>query len=68
MVVELKPVTPHTGVWIETYFVYHIVLKLKVTPHTGVWIETGIAMPCMEDLPSRPTRACGLKLDGLALL
>ena len=33
-------VTPHVGVWIETYV--HKVTRygLDVTPHVGVWIET----------------------------
>ena len=34
------PVTPHTGVWIETASVLAIDKLIGVTPHTGVWIET----------------------------
>ena len=34
------PVTPHTGVWIETALMLILLLILIVTPHTGVWIET----------------------------
>ena len=33
-------VTPHVGVWIETYFADMAVNEPKVTPHVGVWIET----------------------------
>ena len=33
-------VTPHVGVWIETfYYLTHYNLDV-VTPHVGVWIET----------------------------
>jgi len=33
-------VTPHAGVWIETYPVPHASKSHVVTPHAGVWIET----------------------------
>ena len=34
------PVTPHTGVWIETFQRTKQTTLTTVTPHTGVWIET----------------------------
>ena len=33
-------VTPHVGVWIETYQQEKQKKCSKVTPHVGVWIET----------------------------
>ncbi len=33
-------VTPHTGVWIETFSFLAAEATTWVTPHTGVWIET----------------------------
>jgi len=35
-------VTPHTGVWIETFSFLAAEATTWVTPHTGVWIETCI--------------------------
>ena len=37
---HLLPVTPHVGVWIETWTLYDYEGSLYVTPHVGVWIET----------------------------
>jgi len=38
---HLQPVTPHTGVWIETNELeWKKICRKVVTPHTGVWIET----------------------------
>ena len=37
---SLHSVTPHVGVWIETFFVGSPKNPLLVTPHVGVWIET----------------------------
>ena len=34
------PVTPHVGVWIETWLPYRLANPCEVTPHVGVWIET----------------------------
>ena len=33
-------VTPHVGVWIETYEQVTSYVLCDVTPHVGVWIET----------------------------
>ena len=33
-------VTPHVGVWIETFVLYPFLMAKCVTPHVGVWIET----------------------------
>ena len=33
-------VTPHVGVWIETYVKDNMTDLYTVTPHVGVWIET----------------------------
>ena len=33
-------VTPHVGVWIETYSPRAPTALNTVTPHVGVWIET----------------------------
>ena len=33
-------VTPHVGVWIETYNYENNYQNKSVTPHVGVWIET----------------------------
>ena len=33
-------VTPHAGVWIETWHSRRASNKEQVTPHAGVWIET----------------------------
>ena len=34
-------VTPYVGVWIETYSIPILMIKLiRVTPYVGVWIET----------------------------
>ena len=54
-------VTPHTGVWIETFCVNPLCFKTSVTPHTGVWIETQRPSERQTTYKSRPTRACGLK-------
>ena len=35
-----EDVTPHVGVWIETYLFNYLINYLVVTPHVGVWIET----------------------------
>ena len=35
-------VTPHVGVWIETFVANREPLDAHVTPHVGVWIETQI--------------------------
>ena len=59
---KTQRVTPHTGVWIETYRNAIRCIYFDVTPHTGVWIETGSADIKFCSLTSRPTRACGLKL------
>ena len=59
---HLSQVTPHTGVWIETDRSLQRSEYLGVTPHTGVWIETFDNSLVVNALPSRPTRACGLKL------
>ena len=56
------PVTPHTGVWIETFYDQQKKEWGKVTPHTGVWIETHCHLRTNQNTMSRPTRACGLKL------
>ena len=40
----MNDVTPHTGVWIETYRNIHIIGAGSVTPHTGVWIETDVVV------------------------
>ena len=37
---DVRTVTPHTGVWIETASRTLASCSAKVTPHTGVWIET----------------------------
>ena len=37
---EIRPVTPHVGVWIETRQTTSMTMKIHVTPHVGVWIET----------------------------
>ena len=36
----LVVVTPHAGVWIETFPYSAFCDQGKVTPHAGVWIET----------------------------
>ena len=36
----LHIVTPHVGVWIETYSHACFMSSSFVTPHVGVWIET----------------------------
>ena len=55
-------VTPHTGVWIETYCAKKWLRQAPVTPHTGVWIETSAEVAdCTVSQASRPIRACGLK-------
>ena len=41
-------VTPHVGVWIETYLSCFESYLILVTPHVGVWIETRIAMPSAD--------------------
>ena len=33
-------VTPHVGVWIETWLRLRQTSRQEVTPHVGVWIET----------------------------
>ena len=33
-------VTPHVGVWIETFYLFVLNSQSFVTPHVGVWIET----------------------------
>ena len=38
-------VTPHVGVWIETFGIQQQQRKNQVTPHVGVWIETS-ELPC----------------------
>ena len=35
-------VTPHVGVWIETYIINNKNTLCRVTPHVGVWIETAV--------------------------
>ena len=37
---EFIIVTPHVGVWIETYNYETYQQNQNVTPHVGVWIET----------------------------
>ena len=38
--VEDEEVTPHVGVWIETWYRLKVGFARMVTPHVGVWIET----------------------------
>ena len=57
-----EPVTPHAGVWIETFHVYQMLTCVYVTPHAGVWIETEVLLPGQTDWESLPMRECGLKL------
>ena len=54
-------VTPHAGVWIETYKIAIFNRKAGVTPHAGVWIETYITRPSLCSDLSLPMRECGLK-------
>ena len=42
-------VTPHVGVWIETYLDYMHLTSFFVTPHVGVWIETEHACNASSD-------------------
>ena len=39
---EPLDVTPHVGVWIETWMTIVRLPRCSVTPHVGVWIETWI--------------------------
>ena len=41
-IVELREVTPHVGVWIETETAENLRAVFQVTPHVGVWIETAL--------------------------
>ena len=36
----VNSVTPHVGVWIETFTPFDNLRPVAVTPHVGVWIET----------------------------
>ena len=36
----IREVTPHVGVWIETFTFILSSFPENVTPHVGVWIET----------------------------
>ena len=40
MLMALLKVTPHVGVWIETWVGHICIMSENVTPHVGVWIET----------------------------
>ena len=42
LTIGLLLVTPHVGVWIETWTYTKREDYVNVTPHVGVWIETGI--------------------------
>ena len=33
-------VAPHTGAWIETWYIKNGIDIVSVAPHTGAWIET----------------------------
>ena len=56
-------VTPHVGVWIETRKANSAPPIVRVTPHVGVWIETSSTSHKSFTFKSRPTWACGLKLE-----
>ncbi len=58
-------VTPHVGVWIETWMSRVLTIRVMVTPHVGVWIETILLEKINNVAVSRPTWACGLKLKRL---
>ena len=59
----MSQVTPHVGVWIETYYVYCYCKGSDVTPHVGVWIETARSVEHNLKRESLPMWECGLKHD-----
>ena len=58
---EAYGVTPHVGVWIETYNFYPLGNLAQVTPHVGVWIETLTVIDDDNNCASLPMWECGLK-------
>ena len=58
-------VAPLAGAWIETFVCRSACGGGKVAPLAGAWIETGALHPESDDFWSRPSRARGLKLEGM---
>ena len=55
-------VAPRAGAWIETCKSWYTVSPSNVAPRAGAWIETESRRAGIRVSPSRPVRACGLKL------
>ena len=57
-----EQVAPLAGAWIETLHRLNGLCESQVAPLAGAWIETIIVIDRYPRLPSRPSRARGLKL------
>ena len=55
---QKSPVTPFTGVWIETIVLDSIPYLVPVTPFTGVWIETMDDNEILERLIGHTLHGC----------
>ena len=56
-------VAPLAGAWIETEEVFCYKGEVTVAPLAGAWIETGEVAFVTRLIPSRPSRARGLKQE-----